>query len=323
MRPDVEVLLSMPTFGECSELTNAASVNFETHSHQYMRYVHGYQVFLKPLHTFFTIDTVRMIVCGITIFMMAMLFMILQKQLNQAYAAVILLSFFITQSSSVFLLVTHAAQFWLVLAGASLAVGLRKRASPLFLFGMIGACDAFFTFLSMGSLSLGLPLLCYTLALWKDGRATEEIIAALFWGSVGWSIGFVVSWLVKWTVLGLVLHPAKEQLFGVTLDVYPTTVVWMIVIALRRNLRALHWILGLAIFVLLIIRKYRQRPVIPSGLWVVLFPALVPIVWVCILPGQSGIVHAFFINVILWPCLAAITLMLLAMPKPGREQGRL
>jgi len=319
MRPEMERLLSMPTFGECEGLTRAAVYNFEVSAGSYMRYLHGYQAFLKPLYTFFAIDTVRIITGGITVSLLALLFVTLRSHLNTAYATVVVLSFFITRSSHVFLLVTHAAQFWLVLVGAILVVRLRNRAAPLVLFGIIGACDTFFSFLNMGSLSLGLPLLCYALAQWKDGRRPSEIIAALFWAGIGWSIGFVALWLIKWTTLGLVLHPTKAQLFGSTLDAYPPRNVGMILTALTKNYKNLQRIILLTVCVILIAIRIWRRPKTPSGLWAALLPALVPVIWMCVLPGQSGI-HQTFVNVILWPNIAALFLLLLALPKPQQRE---
>lgn len=322
MRPEAETLLSMSSFGECAGLTRAVAEDFAVSPGPYMRYVHGYQIFLKPLYTLFPIGAVRLITGAVTVGLLALLFITLRNHLNAVYAAVIVLSFFVTKSSHVFLLVTHAAQFWLVLTGAILAVCLRHRASPFLLFGILGVCDTFFSFLSMGSLSLGLPLLCYALTLWRDGRAPVEIIAALWWGGIGWSIGFVVPWLVKWTVLEWTLHPSTAQLFGATLDVYPTRSVRMIGTALFRNCKALQWQIGLLVCALLIAGKRRCRRTVPSGLWAALLPALVPVIWICILPGQSGVMHSFFVNVILWPGIAALFLLLSALPplSPQRNE---
>jgi len=168
----------------------------------------------------------------------------------------------------------------------------------------------------MGSLSLGLPLLCYALAQWKDGRTPHEMIAAMFWAGIGWSIGFVALWLIKWTTLGFFLQTTKAQLIGASADTYLAQSAGMILTALFRNIKALQWIVLSIICVILIVRRLRLRPKTPSGLWAATLPALIPVIWVCLLPGQSGILHAFFVNVIFWPSIAALFLLLLALPKP-------
>jgi hypothetical protein len=323
MRPDARTLLSSPHFGECAQLTPAVADGFAATPQPYMRYTHGNQLFLKPFYTAFPIGAVRLVTSGITLCLLALIFITLRNHLNIFYAAVVVPSFFVTKSANVFLLVTHAAQFWVVLTGAILAVRLHRRTPPLLLFGIIGAGDAVFSFLNMGSLSLGLPLLCYALALWRDGRAPGEIIAALFWGGVGWSIGFVGPWLMKWAALELLFHPTEKELFGNTLNLYPAQSVRMILTAMWRNLDHIHWRFGLVLCALLIARRLWRRPATPSGSWVTALPALVPLIWICILPGQSGLQHASFTNVILWPCIAAAALMLLSLPKPQPGGSRL
>lgn len=318
MQPNAESLLFMNTFGECSGLLRATTSDF-TGSYPYMRYVHGYQLFLKPLYTFFSIENVRLLTFCITSALLLLLLGVLKQSLNFSYALAIVLTFFVTQSANVFLIVTHAAQFWVVLGGAALAVLLRHRLPPLVLFGLLGAVDALCSFLNMGSLSLGLPLLCYSLSLWSDGRTSTDIIAAIFWGSVGWAVAFVLPWLLKWSLLEIFYQPSREQLFGVTLEKYPNRSFSMIFLAFYRNVIHLHWLLGLVLYALLFKRWRKLRPTTPAGLWPALLPALIPIVWIGILPGQSGIKHASFINLILWPGIAATVLMLLALPRPRTQ----
>lgn len=321
MLPTAESLLSMSSFGECEGLTKAIAGDFTMPLGPYMRYPHGYQIFLKPLYTFFPLDAVRLITCCMTIGLLALLFVTLRNNLNTAYAAVVVLSFFMMRAYSSFLLVTHAAQFWLVLAGAIAAVCLRRKVSPFLLFGTLGTGDTFFSFLSMGSLSLGLPMLCYALTLWNDDKAPEEIIATLFWGGIGWSIGFVLPWLVKWTILECFLHVTTDQVFGRTLELYPTRNVQMIATAIFNNVKSLQWQLCLVICGLLFARKRRLHRAIPAGLWAALLPALVPFIWVCILPGQSGVIHSEFVNLIFWPFIAALFLLLSALPKPPHRMS--
>lgn len=321
MHPNAKSLLFMNTFGECEGLVRAASSDF-TGGFSYMRYIHGYQLFLKPLYTFLSIENIRLLVFCVTSTLLLLLLGVLRHSLNFQYALVIVLTFFVTQSSNVFLIVTHAAQFWVVLCGAILAVLLRHRLPPLVLFGILGAADALCSFLNMGSLSLGLPLLCYSLSLWSDGRTPADIIAATFWGGVGWATAFVMPWLLKWSLLEVFYQQTTEQIFGVTLEKYPTRNVSMIFLAFYRNITHLHWALGVALYALLFTRWRRLRPTTPLGLWPALLPALIPLIWIGILPGQSGIKHASFVNVILWPGIAATVLMLMALPKPQAQSKK-
>ena len=316
--PAADVLLAAPTLGSCEWFKQKLALDAPQGA-PYMRYWHGYQIFLKPLYAWLPIQHVRLLTACVTAALLLLLLCVLASPLGWPLAGLVTGCFFLTRSSNVFLLVTHAAQFWLVLAGASLAVLLRRRVRPLPFFALLGAADACLSFLNMGSLSLGLPLLCYALCLWADGRQGACLAAALFWAGIGWSLGFVAPWLIKWGAAALLLHADKAAIFNTTLEIYPTGSVWRILLALFRNASELHWGLALALAWLLWLRKRRRHLAATPGILPALLPGLVPILWVAILPGQSGIRHSTFINVILWPSLAAAFLWLACLPQPGRR----
>jgi len=323
MRPDAKTLLEMPTFGECSGLRAAGAENFAAVPHAYMRYIHGYQLVLKSLYTFFPIEAVRAVVAGTSLFLLLALFLALSRKTDVRHAALVAASFFFTASPNMFFTATHAVQFWVVLAAAVAAVLRHTQLSPLCFFGTVGALDAFFSFLSMGSLSLALPLLCYTLVMWTQGASPERVTAAAFWGCIGWSLGFLIPWPVKWLVLRHELAPTWAALFGTALEQYPAHDPMMILTALINNFFSANWPWIVCIFVALVLRKRRLALRTPPGLWAACLPGLIPLLWICILPGQSGVKHSSYMNLILWPFFAACLLLLLpaqAVP-PGAETG--
>jgi hypothetical protein len=214
----------------------------------------------------------------------------------------------------VFLLVTHAVQFWVVLAGALLALGYKKNNPPVGLFGVIGACDAIASFLSMGSLSLGFPLFCYCLARWHKGVAPIAILVNGFLGSVGWSIGFVTPWLVKWILTRTFLPPSVD-LLGQGLEFYTAKNMAMVGEAFFKDLQLTFWPLWLIVFVVLAVRRYKLKLKFPYGLGVLLLPAFIPLIWISLMPRQSGVMHGFFVQIILWPVLAAVLFFLLGLQR--------
>lgn len=315
-------LLEMRYYGECSALSTAVEQHGLSKSpeYQYMRYIHGYQIVLKPLYTFFSIHTARIIMASLTTLLLLTLFFVLRQHVTTPHAAIVSLAFLLPCSPNVFIMATHSAQFWVVLIAAIIATcSNAKKVSPLCLFGCIGACDAFVTFLSMGSLSLSLPLLCYTLVAWANGEKAEDSVANIFWACVGWSIGFLLPWLIKWGVIGLTVGPTAEELFSNKIEEYSARSVGMILLALARNVTTTHWEVWLPLFSLLAIRRFWRKCTMPENLWPILFPALIPLVWICLLPGQSGIKHSSFVNMILWPTLAALALYLIPMGKVRRD----
>ena len=320
MRPDAKTLLEMPMFGECSALRKVITGDTpDAAPYLYMRFIHGYQIALKSMYTFFSLETVRAAAAGISLLLLVLLFIALQRATDTRYAAVVVFSFFLTSSPNMFFTVTHATQFWLVTAaGAAAALG-RGRICPLCFFGFVGAMDAFCHYFLAQSLSLALPLLCYTLARWADGESPGSIAAEAFWGCIGWSFGFVLPWLIKWSVLFLVLAPTKAELFGVTLENYPARGLTMILTAVQRNFLSANWPTILFVIAFCVLRRRRMALEMPPGLWMACLPGLLPFVWMCILPGHSGVRHSTFVNLILWPFLATCLLLLLAMPIDSRK----
>jgi len=319
MKPDAKTLLEMPTFGECTSLHKVISVkHFDATPHHYMRFIHGHQVVLKSMYTFFSLETVRAITAGTSLLLLIFLYIALKHRIDTRYAALVVSSFFLTASPNMFFTVTHATPFWLVLT-AAIAATLGRRICPLIFFGVAGALDAFLNFLIMGSLSLALPLLCYSLAQWAEGESPGRIAAAAFWGGIGWSFGYVLPWLLKWLVLFLALAPTKAALFGVTLELYPTRGLTMIITAVQRNFLSANWPYIALAFVVCALRRRRMALKTPPGLWMACLPGLIPLFWMCILPGQSGIAHSTFVNLILWPFLAACLLLLLSMPRENQD----
>jgi hypothetical protein len=314
LQPSLESLLAMRNFGDCTALSNYIQQPNSVSPHPYPRYMHGNQIILKPFYTYLTFFQVRLLTASISLLLLLGLIYMACKDIGKGFALALAGSFFFVFNWHVFLLVTHAVQFWVVLVGTILVIKYKKPLPPVSLFGILGASDAIFSFLSMGSLSLGFPLFCYCLVRWKEGERSQDIFVSGVLASAAWSLGFVAPWLVKWFLTRSFLPP-DVNLLGEALATYPAKNIAMVGMALFNNLNFTIWPLWLLVFGFLTVRYFKFKLKQPEGLWVLLLPALVPIFWVFLLPGQSGIKHAFFVEIILWPTLATILLFLLALPR--------
>ena len=308
LKPDMSILEGR-NFGSCKGLAEAAEKDFVAPTAVYARYTHGYLIFLKPLYSLVSVPHVKKVVALCSLAMLGLLFISAKKTLGIKIAAALLFSFLFVFNYHVFMVVTHASQFWLVLAGSILALRYQGDFAPIVLFGVIGALDTFFSFLNMGSLSLGMPLLCYILACLKKSETGREIFLKSVLAAVAWSVGFLVFWLIKWGMAHFIAH--IENLFGSTLEIYPAKGIGMIFKALFNNCKSSIWQLWILCFLFLGIRKVLKKAYVFKISKVLLLPILVPIIWICLIPGQSGIKHSSFVQIILWPALAAIFLYLL------------
>ncbi|MBO4312686.1 MAG: hypothetical protein J5838_00170, partial [Desulfovibrio sp.] len=200
------------------------------------------------------------------------------------------------------------------------AVLFRHRMHPFVIFGTVGVVDTCFSFLNMGSLSLGLPLLCYSLSIWNDNERSDKNVALQFYACIGWCIGFISPWVVKWCLVLIVFDISIPELFGDTLNSYPTGSLDRIFLAIFRDVSELHWLLGSIVLFILWHRKKCKSIPIRKDLLPALLPALIPFIWIAIIPGQAGIKHSSFYNLILWPAIAAIFLLFLSLPSKRHDR---
>lgn len=313
LRPTADSLIHFRHHGSCEGLKASAANDFSGGVQPYTRYLHGYMVLLKPLYSLFDMATARVLLVSVGVSLLAAFGAVLARSNGRGWASAMLLSFCFAGTLNVFLLATHAIQFWIVLMGAMAASLHSGRAAPVVLFTVLGVLDAFTSFLLMGSLSLGLPLLCYCLTRWNDNDPPDRIVAYAVAASIGWSIGLLATWLGKWGVA--LLYAPGMDLLGTLPEKYTASGAGMVAEAVMNNLEKSLWRVWLPCFLLLGWRLYRERLPFSKGLWVVLLPAVMPLVWVSLLPGQSGIMHSAFVTIIMWPAIAAVFFLLLAMPR--------
>ncbi len=318
---NISDMLLNTSYGECGALSAAVKNNFSSPTPSpYYRYAHGYAAVVRTLYGFFDMQTVRTLTTILSCFLLLVLALSIKIRVSTAHALLIIGAFLLLNSPSMYVLVTHATQFWLVLVASIVATWLRSGRSFFLLMAAVGACDGFFTFLSMGSLSLSMPLLCFILASWaqlhdisqeeeaaQDNKnayttATYTILAQGFWACIAWSIGFLLPWLCKWGILHYAFDISWQTIFGDTVTQYKASGISMILLAISKNLLATHIAVWLPLFALLLWIRHKEHRQLPKGLWMSIFPALIPLVWCSLLPGQSGVKHSTFINLILWPC---------------------
>ncbi len=321
----IDDLFLTKRYGNCEALSVAAAQGFtQAPEVKYYRYIHGYSMVVRTVYTFFSMQSARTIITVISCTLLLLLGLALRAKVNAAVGAIVLGSFLLLNSPSMYVLATHATQFWLVLLASIMAIFLQNGSRFFILMACVGTLDAFFSILSMGSLSLSMPLLCFLLVKWKHLSAeasTEQVFSVLaqaFWGCVAWAVGFLVPWLFKWGIIIYVYNTAIAEIFGSTLDSYSASGVGMILLALSKNLLATHLGVWIPLFALLWWIRQKEKRVLPKGLWIVLFPALIPVIWCCLLPGQSGVSHSTFVNLIFWPIFCCINFYLFTPSKNAR-----
>ncbi len=324
----VHEILFTSSYGHCQDLSRAAEAKFNSvEPAPYYRYTHGYAAFVRLFYTYFDVQSVRTLVTLTSYLLLFVLTLSLALRVSSGHALLVLGSFFLLNSPSMYVLVTHAVQFWLVLV-ACIVVTFLSNPRHLFPFmGMVGALDGFLTFLSMGSLSLSMPLLCFLLTSMarldvQDKQASQKelfrILSRGFYACCAWSFGFLAPWLLKWGVLHFIHDVAWQDIFGATLQDYTASSIGMIALAIFKNFLATHVGVWLPLFALLLWIRCKEGRSMPKTLWLSLFPALIPLIWCILLPGQSGVKHSSFVNLILWPIFCFMSFYVFTPAKNAR-----
>ena len=304
MRPELVSILGMRNFQECKGLRARFTEGAAPADWPYARYWHGYQTILKPLYTWLPAACIPWVASGVALLLLAALFGVAAARLGKATAALLILSFALPGSLTVFPLLTHGVQFWWVLLSCLAVCLYRSPAMPLGLFAVMGAGAAFVCFFNMESLSLGMGLLCHCLLRRQQGQAVGATLRESLWLCVAWGAAFVGMWLVKWGLAWLVL-PQGTDLLGGTVGAYAPRSPEMLGKAVLANVLRMPWTVALASFLLLGWRFWRKGLRWPHGMGALLVPALIPFLWYALMPGHVE-KHSFFMPVVLWPAVAVL-----------------
>lgn len=299
-RPTLRDALAMRPVGACEGLRQFLQTSAGGEG-SYGRYWHGYQVILRPLLALFSYPVVQVLICSITVALLAMMFWQAHKVLGLVPTLALVVAYVggaIVPNA--FLLVTHAPQLW-VAAGGAIYLLHMQRSNFLLAFASLGALDAFTTFLNMPSLSLGLPLLVLAFMRHRQGGNTAGICTETLACAVAWSLGLVIVWVAKWLLMR-VFFPGMDIMRGTTGAYLPQSVGGVLA-AYGVNIQKTTYKIWLPLLALLGLWGYRRGWGLPSGWRAMLLPCMVPFIWMALLPGHAR-QHAVFVSQILWPSLA-------------------
>ncbi len=328
---NVRDILFTSSYGHCADLSRASAAQFvSVEPVAYYRYTHGYSIFVRLFYTYFDVQTVRTLVTAISCILLLTLTLCLKLRVSTGHALLVLGSFFLLNSPSMYVLVTHAAQFWLVLIACIIVTLLSNPRYFFPIMAVVGALDGFVTFLSMGSLSLSMPLLCFMLTAVaridsNDSAQADSvqkqmfnILAQGFYACCAWSVGFLLPWFFKWGALHFIYDISWQDIFGATVQSYAASGIGMIALAIFKNALATHVGVWVLLFALLFWIRYKEGRRMAQTLWITAFPALMPLIWCVLLPGQSGVKHSSFVNLILWPVFCFVSFYLFTPEKNAR-----
>ena len=246
----------------------------------YPQYWHGYLIIYKLLFNFFTLDTIRILMCVIYAFILIYtLFVALKHKLNFLYWILFAQIPFILPFGIMNL--ETAPVFFVMMASVLLLIKNNGKINITLIFS--GFLTAFFDFLTVENLVLS--ILLYVLYIYKKYN-----IKQLFKSACLWSISYILTFIIKWGIVTIFIDktffmkiPAlfARTKYGV---IQPTTALYNVFDTLLFNQNVVY--IFLLIFILMILIK----KVFIKELFFILS---IPLIRTIILPGHSDL-HRLF-----------------------------
>lgn len=179
------------------------TVNNDTvESFEYSRYWHGYLIFLRPLLVLFNISQIRAILTVIYVILAAILLYKIYKKINLGTAIIFLCGLMICDYFYLGITLQGTPVFLITMISSILILSEKIKDKGIF-FLIIGGLTNFFDFLTVPILTLGIPLLVYSLIQNKNKCNIKKLFLELFKYCVMWTIGYGGVWITKWLLLDL------------------------------------------------------------------------------------------------------------------------
>lgn len=292
------------TQGGISSLESALSK--DVNNHEYSRYWHGIQVFLRPLLIFLNYTEIRYLLMIVICCLSAIVFSMLGKQLGTKYAIAFAISISMMFVALIPASLQYSSIFIVMLLSIISVLKLYKHNKQKqigLLFFIIGAVTTYFDLLTYPLVTFGFPMILVIL-LEKDNnqKILNQIILVIKLGII-WCLGYGLLFFTKWVLASIILHRdaiklALDQiLFRVNgdekypvnrIDTIRSNFTYFFVPVAKKVLTFITIIWGILLI------KYRKnikkncKCIIP-----ILFVAIIPYVWYFVFAGHSGI-HAWF-----------------------------
>ncbi len=196
------------------QVENDIEPNFE-----YLRYWHGSSIYLRPMLMFFNIRQIYVINAGIIIILWILLVSRLIRHHEIAFAICLSMALVMVSIWIVPYALEYTWMFILMFAVMHICASLvwRKKQKYLSMMFMItGAAACYFDFLTVETITIGVPLL---FIIWSERKnITKKNFKEYAKRYIGyaflWLIGLVVMWVGKWMLCSIAFGPNTWNFVG-------------------------------------------------------------------------------------------------------------
>lgn len=189
------------TVGELNDIANDEI----DESFEYARYWHGYLIFLRPLLVLLNITQIRMLLIVMFAILGAVFLFLLYKKFNLITALVFLFGLIICDYFYIGLSLQGSFIFLITII-ASIIILTKNVKNKNMLFFIIGGLTSFFDFLTVPIITLGIPILLYSLLFSQNDENYKKIYINLFKLCIFWGIAYIGVWFTKWIFVDILYN---------------------------------------------------------------------------------------------------------------------
>lgn len=294
-------------------------------NHEYSRYWHGIQVFLRPLLMFFNYSEIRYLIMIITVILLGIVFHLIGKHLGLRYAIAFALTISFMYVNIIPMSLQYSCMFivmLLAIIGVFLIYIMEKEKYISFFFFIIGALSTYFDLLTYPLITLGLPLVVALLFENKKETKMLNLIIKTVQLGILWATGYGLLFFTKWIVASIVL---QKNAIAIALDAilfrvngneqYPVTRIEVLknnfncfFVPIAKYIMIAISIVWVGLFAFLRKKTSEFKVVLP-----LLCIAIVPYLWYIIFAGHSSIHTWFTYRIQAVSAFAVLTVMCLTI----------
>lgn len=266
---------------------------------KYDWYWHGYQVFLRPLLVFMDYAKIRWFNCILMLVLTIFALYLINYRLGKAATLIFMAVLALSHGETIPFTMQYASVFFVTLVSICVllwkAEYVFKDNRDSLVFFAIGAITVFVDFLTMPTVSLGIPLTFWLLYLSKQGYGNGLLLRKFMMLSIAWGAGYALLMATKWGICALTFDPDvltnaaqhADKWSGDNPEFGGRLAETM---ALLKRTFALIWSMNwfwllLVMIVTIILRKVSFHTIKQES-WLLLI-ALIPIVWSLVLVNHD------------------------------------
>lgn len=305
---------------------------------EYMRYWHGYLIFLKPLLLILDYSGIRILNAAVQIILFALLILLMKKRGLTRFILPFILSWLGIAPWTLPYSMQFSVMYYISMTGSVVLLlfyeRIRQHLSVYFM--ALGIAAAYFDYLTWPLISFGLPLIFCLLLSAQSVRSPRELLLRVIRMAVlglHWAAGYGGMWASKWVLSELVLHQgAISQALGAaayraSADSEGAGVAVTALLVWTENVKRVFnpaFCAGIVVYAACLIhefitvsKKSAERGHILAAAPFLLTAAL-PLIWYALIKNHS-FVHLSLVYRSLWISIFAgmCSLLLLCRQSPG------